>query len=90
MRKLDNQHQELFSTLNRLHDHMMSFSAPVLIDKDLSNLIDQTETHFKTEEEIMQAHGYPGYALHKNSHELLLRQHDDVVLLQMESDTCSV
>lgn len=80
--KLDDQHKALFATLNRLHDHLMSQSAPALIDKELSNLIRQTMVHFNAEEEIMQTHGYPGYALHKMMHELLLQQLVDVQALE--------
>ncbi len=76
--KLDDQHRELFSTLNRLHDHLLSYSALTLINKYFSNLTDQARAHFKTEEEIMQAHGCPGYALHKSMHDLLIRQLDDI------------
>lgn len=81
IQKLDDQHKGLFLTLNKLYDILMSHGDSALVDKELTNLMLQTRKHFKTEEQFMLKHGYPGYQMHKVMHELLLQQLEDVLTL---------
>ena len=37
-------------------------------------LVDYTVKHFKTEEDFMQLHKFPGFAAHRSEHELLLAE----------------
>ncbi|MCF7821415.1 MAG: bacteriohemerythrin [Mariprofundaceae bacterium] len=85
--RLDKQHDALFSTLNKLHDILMSHGSPVAIDKTLSCLIDQTRVHFQTEETFMQQHDYPDYEGHKTLHDILLRQIEGVLETQHELES---
>lgn len=82
IQKLDDQHKGLFSTLNKLHDILMSHGDSALVDTELANLMRQTRAHFETEEKFMLEHGYPGYQMHKVMHELLLQQLEDVLTLE--------
>ena len=82
IQKLDDQHKGLFSTLNKLHDILMSHGDSALVDKELAKLMQQTRAHFEAEEKFMLEHGYPGYQMHKVMHELLLQQLEDVLTLE--------
>jgi hemerythrin len=83
IQRMDKQHDALFSTLNKLHDILMSHGDQSVIDKTLSHLIDQTRVHFQTEEAFMQEHNYPDYQDHKELHDVLLRQIEDVLETQL-------
>lgn len=85
--RMDKQHNALLSTLNTLHDILMSQGDQALVDKKLSCLVDQTKVHFHTEEQFMQAYDYPDYENHKELHDILLRQVEDVLETQHELET---
>lgn len=79
---LDDQHQGLFASLNRLHDILMSHGDPDSINQELSTLMRLTRAHFDIEEEFMRSNGYPGYQTHKAMHDLLVSQLEDVITLE--------
>jgi len=72
--QLNAQHKDIFSTLNKWHNHWEN--------EDMSNLTDLLRAHFSSTEELMLAYGYAGYALHKSMHKLLLQQLDSVQSLE--------
>ncbi len=80
--RIDDQHKGLFYTLNLLHEALMKEDDLPMVDKLMTDLIRQTRVHFHTEEEFMQASRYPGYAEHKNIHDLLLQQVEDLQAAQ--------
>jgi len=59
---LDNQHRELIGLVNKLDS-----------DADLAEVLDglrgYCETHFRTEEDLLTAAGYPGLAEHRKMHD---------------------
>ena len=79
---LDEQHQGLFASLNRLHDALMSHSDPAAVSEELATLMRLTRSHFDVEEEFMRVHHYPGYQTHKQMHDLLVSQLADVIQLE--------
>jgi hemerythrin-like metal-binding protein len=85
--RMDKQHYGLLSTLNKLHDILMSQGDQARVDNKLACLIDQTKVHFHTEEQFMQAYDYPDYENHKELHDILLRQVEDVLETQHEMET---
>ena len=69
VKKLDEQHQQIIGMLNRL------VSAPEAKDAGSETITDILTTmtryaleHFKTEEKLMQAHGYPDLEEHREEH----------------------
>lgn len=72
--EIDEQHQQLFALVNRLHENVVNgepqSAAGIILDK----LIEYTVEHFATEEKRFLAEGYPQYGEHKNEHDLLTRQ----------------
>jgi len=66
--KIDEQHKQLFSALNKIADAFQHDKGSDEVFKTLDFLTDYTVMHFQTEEELMEEYKYPGYASHKNSH----------------------
>lgn len=65
----DSQHKILFGIINRLHEGLeMREHWPVLAEA-LGDMVTYTKLHFKSEEEEMKNHGYPGFELHKLEHD---------------------
>ena len=62
---IDSQHQELVAAMNKLR-----VQRPDEIGESLDFLISYVERHFKDEEDLMSAHGYPVLELHQNQHKL--------------------
>jgi hemerythrin len=72
IKKFDDQHKKLVELLNQLHDAMKSGQGNAMLGVVLQALISYTATHFKEEEQVMQANGYPDLARHKAEHEKLV------------------
>lgn len=66
--KIDDQHMELFHTMNRLFDASSQGKGLEEITKVFEFLDDYIRSHFKTEEEYMEKYGYPQSADHKELH----------------------
>jgi hemerythrin len=74
IKKFDDQHKKLVDLVNQLHDAMKAGQGNAMLGVVLQSLITYTATHFKEEEQMMQAHGYPELAKHKAEHEKLVAQ----------------
>lgn len=67
----DDEHQTIFAMLNQLHDTVCAgdhAAANALLDKFVAFVA----KHFQTEEDLMVAHKFPGYAAHKAVHDKLV------------------
>lgn len=71
--EIDAQHETLIRLLNRLHENMLQGADRAILDGILSQLLEDTKTHFSSEEQLMLQHSYPGYAAHKSEHNGLLQ-----------------
>lgn len=71
---IDEQHRELAERVNRLHRVLEKHQTGKKLKQVLDELIEFTELHFATEEELMRKYDYPEYKGHKAAHELLLHQ----------------
>lgn len=68
----DDEHQKIFAMLNQLHDAVGAGDhdgAAALLDE----FVPFVAKHFKTEEDLMVAHQFPGYAAHKEAHDKLVQ-----------------
>ena len=70
---IDSQHKSLVNMVNELHQAMLGGMGKQQLGIILSNLIKYTQSHFKTEENLMQSHGYPDYMSHKSAHDSLTK-----------------
>lgn len=66
--RLDQQHQRIVAMINRLGEAMETGGERPALMKILSDLAGYTKTHFSEEERLMEEHGYPGLAAHRECH----------------------
>ena len=84
IQEVDEQHKELVAMLNALHVAIVEHHAKEASRKILDQLADYTHTHFLLEESLMRVTHYPGFDIHKQQHEELIKQ---VVDLQHKLDS---
>ncbi len=68
---IDNQHIELLSKINDFSNACMSGTGRDNVKSTLDFLLDYTEFHFKTEENLQTTHSYPLFSEHKQIHKTL-------------------
>jgi hemerythrin len=69
--EIDRQHQRLIQLINSLHDAMKVGAPKPALERIISDLVTYTRFHFRSEERLLQLHGYPGVAAHIVEHERL-------------------
>ena len=67
---IDEQHKQLFATVNGLIDAIERGAGKEELKKTLDFLIGYTVNHFNEEEEIQRKYGYPNFNHHHKIHEL--------------------
>jgi hemerythrin len=72
--EIDQQHRELLAMAHVLQVSIEAAKPRPELQVLLSALIDFAELHFRTEEELMLANSYKGFAAHKGAHADLLEQ----------------
>ncbi|MGQ9610355.1 MAG: bacteriohemerythrin [bacterium] len=71
---IDEQHKKLVNILNNLHDAMKLGKGSEVLNNVLAELVRYVETHFTTEEKLMNTHNYPEYNTHKLEHANLAKK----------------
>jgi len=71
---IDEQHKELIDLINDMYDHVNNddTSERIYFKAILRHIIDKIKTHFETEEKILRATNFQGYAEHKKTHDSFL------------------
>jgi len=69
--QIDREHQKLIDLINRMYDAMKAGMAKEALRPVLTELLDYTGYHFRTEEELLRNNGYPDYESHKQVHDEL-------------------
>lgn len=76
---IDDQHRSLFSVANRLTDEITTHQPDQMIKETIRELIQDIQTHFKTEEELL-AKAAPGIAeSHKALHAQLIKEVGEII-----------
>jgi hemerythrin len=75
---IDEQHQHIFEAINELFAAMRAGRGRNQLERTLQQLQAYVGTHFRTEEEHMEAHGYPGLEAHRAQHEAFAREFQQV------------
>lgn len=68
---LDSDHRILINLLNQLHDATETGQSRDVVGSVINVLAEYTEHHFRREEGLMAAAGYPGLAAHQAAHHML-------------------
>lgn len=71
---VDSQHKSLIDKLNEFFDACMQKRGKDELMNMIKFLENYTVFHFKTEEDIMQRHKFPGYMAHKAMHEEFIKE----------------
>ena len=76
--QIDEQHKMLVQMINQLHEAMSTGQGRNVLKPLLGNLVQYTVTHFAFEEQAMQRANYPDFQEHRQQHELLKQQVQDM------------
>lgn len=71
---VDQQHRGLFNALNQLIQAMNRGKGRDEVHKTLVFMRDYTKRHFASEESIMESHGYPELAEHREMHAAFVKK----------------
>ena len=71
---MDDQHGILMDTMNELHSALARGCERKIVDDHLKRLVEFSRLHFVCEEQLLERHGFPGLAEHRQAHQELLRQ----------------
>ena len=81
---LDQQHQQLFDSVNKLERALRVGEGNAAVDGILDRLMTYAGLHFAAEESLMERHEFPGLSTHRVQHETfrkkmmtLLERHRD-------------
>lgn len=72
VQKFDEQHKHLVALINKLHKAMKTNAVGHVLSQILSDLVEYTKVHFKTEEEAMQRYAFPEFSMHQTKHQELI------------------
>lgn len=80
--QIDEQHRQLFLIAARVYDNLNAGgpTATTTAIQAVGDLLRYTETHFASEERLMEAAGYPELESHRKLHRNLLAQARDMEL----------
>jgi len=67
---LDQQHAQLFDTVNELDQALRGGAENAAIDSVLHKLVGYALTHFSAEESLMRQHDFPGLLTHCSQHQM--------------------
>lgn len=67
--KIDNQHKKIIQIVNQAIEYQFSKQNENEIEEIFDDLQNYIREHFKTEEEYMLMHQYPGYDRQRNEHQ---------------------
>lgn len=73
VREIDDDHVELINIYNNLFAACYSSVGATVVDTALRRMADYTQHHFEREEKLMRLHIYPGYTVHKDQHDQLMK-----------------
>ncbi len=73
VRVIDNDHKELVSLVNELHEAIANGAAEGVVGHVIAGLARYANEHFAREEKLMAEYGFPGLAAHREQHRLFTR-----------------
>lgn len=82
--EIDEQHKILVNLVNQMHDAIDKDHASETVPLILNELIEYTRIHFVVEESLMRILNYPGYSVHHDQHQGLIK---NIIELQKKTTT---
>jgi hemerythrin-like metal-binding protein len=74
IKEIDNQHKKWIDIINQLNEAMRSGKSKEVLEDVFKQLIDYTDFHFKTEEQLFEKYGYPEKLSHKMVHQKMVNE----------------
>lgn len=71
---LDNQHKQLLSLMNSLHEQMKKGQGRLSLPLVVKELASYAKVHFGSEERLMKNAQFPDFELHKVQHDLFIQK----------------
>lgn len=71
---LDNQHKQLLSLINSLHEQMKIGKGRLGLPSIVKELVSYTKVHFGSEERMLKNAEYPSFESHKAQHDEFVRK----------------
>jgi len=78
VKQLDGQHMQLIDTLNKLQEGVNVGQNGDITKQMLKRLMDYTNNHFATEEDLLVQIGYPKLAEHRAEHAILAEKVEEL------------
>lgn len=72
--KIDLQHKKLVEAINAFQVSLLAGHSRKDMQKVFASVLDYTLHHFKTEEDLMIEHGFPGLEEHRKEHERFTKE----------------
>ena len=76
--EIDEQHKVLAGLVNEMHEAIQQHHARDVVRPILDQLASYTKTHFVVEESLMRILNYPDYEPHKEEHDALISQIEEL------------
>lgn len=86
VKAMDEQHAVLIDTLNEIRLALVRGQGREQVSEALNRLIEFTRMHFASEEQLLEAHGFPGVSAHRDAHRKLLGQIEEAALRTQHQD----
>ena len=86
VKAMDDQHGVLMDTLNDLRLALVQGRGRDQVSEGLNRLIEFTRMHFASEEQLLEQHGYPALAEHRDAHQRLLGEIEEAALHTQHND----
>ena len=83
---MDEQHAVLMDTLNEIRLALVRGQGRDQVSEALNRLIEFTRMHFASEEQLLEQHGFPGVAEHRDAHQKLLGQIEETAMRTLHND----
>ncbi len=81
---VDVQHEELFRVINSMYDKAADGWEKNALVEGLDSLRSYARYHFKTEENLLNKHGYPGLDAHKMEHQIFIDHIEEMALRPLD------
>ncbi len=77
VKKFDEEHKKLIEMISELHDAMLKGQGRVAVGAIINGLIEYTEKHFSSEEDLFDKLGYSETESHKSAHKKFVNEVSD-------------
>ena len=74
VKAMDDQHGIIMDTMNDLREMIVQGRERKVIGEQLDRLIEFTQMHFESEEQLLEKQGFPGLTDHRAAHARLMSQ----------------